>query len=251
MARNITNEKCSLYHTRYCDLLNMPTCEACIATDEKTNVEELRSDLDVMESLLPEEGVTDLFESETCQLCKGEHPGKRACYAMLDMAHVEPRRKKRNIIGFKINSRVGTLVSVQLSCCAACRNRIRLAEYMTVLLPVAVGVVLLGILNIRAISEPLKAINPFLPFGVFALLVAAAAVAGVGVRKALVRKFSSVMHVDPLDHPRLKKMMAKGWFPLRINDKQTSIVFSKERLQSGFGTGTKADALAEEAEMQN
>ena len=49
-------------------------------------------------------------------------PGKRVCYGMTDLGNPEPKREGRNFIGMKTKLRIGSLLPIQLSCCAACRG---------------------------------------------------------------------------------------------------------------------------------
>lgn len=242
MAREIQGEGCALRDTKYCALLHMASCENCAAYGhEQGDLERLSADLDVLMSLLPEGGVAPLFLAEECQLCKGTAPNPRACYAMVDMAHAEPRRKKASVIGVKVKSPVGSLVPVQVACCAACRKRLRILEYLPVVVPLAVAILALLLVNIPPIGDALKAINPSLPAVFF---IAATALGYLGGRIAAARQqriYAESMELDILNLPVFRAMREKGWFPLTAErGGHVRPVFLKERLKEGVCTGEPA-----------
>ena len=98
MEKLPVNPNCELSGTKYCALLNMHTCAACTVRDSE-NKAEIISDLDLYETLLPEGGIARLFEAKDCQFCKTPEKGKRRGYAILDMAHPEPRRVQKWLFG--------------------------------------------------------------------------------------------------------------------------------------------------------
>jgi len=252
MAREILGEGCELKGTQYCDLLNMPGCESCIAFDkEPEELSRMRSDLDVLTSLLPEGGIAHLFLSEDCRFCKGETPGKRACYAMVDMAHREPVRKKRSAIGVKVKSITGSLVPVQIACCAACRKRLRMLEYLPIAIPLLTAVLLLTLVNIGPISDRLRDIAVSLPAILFVGGVTLSCLLGKYAAACLEKEYKAQMHIDPLELPTLREMREKGWFPLQQEkNKGVRPVFLKERLKQGVCTGVPEERVEEQAEEQ-
>ena len=129
--RQYTNTSCPLYETVYCQRLNMRSCDVCPAKNPN-NVQSIQADLDAVAQLMPMEDLAPLFHTEQCVLCKGE-PGKRVCYGMTDLGNPEPQREGRNFIGMKTKLRIGSLLPIQLSCCAACRRKFQLASYVPVL----------------------------------------------------------------------------------------------------------------------
>ncbi len=248
MARIVDNSNCKLYHTRYCDMLNMPSCGECAFSGKQEECDRVMEDLDVLEGLLPEGGITALFEAKECQLCKGPNKKKRSCYAMVDMAHIEPVRTKRNAIGMKTRTNVGSLLPVQAACCDDCRKRLRLVEYLPVVLPVAVGFLALLLVSLDVVNGPLKRISMALPLLVFAVVVVMAMLAGRLIAKGIVKRNAPNMTFDMMELDTLRKMTEKGWFPLNAKKRgRVSPVFLNKRLKAGVGTGTLADAVAFDA----
>jgi len=138
MEKLPVNPNCALSGTKYCAMLNMHTCANCTVRDSE-NKTEIISDLDLFETLLPEGGIARLFESRDCQFCKTPVKGKRRGYAILDMAHPEPRRLQKWLFGSRM-SRIGTMIPVQMGVCPKCRKRFMLMEYLPMLIPVVIGV---------------------------------------------------------------------------------------------------------------
>lgn len=241
--RSITNTKCALYETTYCDLLNMQDCEHCFVKGNK-DYEAVVRDLDVLQSNLPEEPVHTLFSGPECKLCKGEKKGERAYYALVDMAHPEPKREKRNAIGMKSQVRVGSLLPLQVGTCKKCRNRMLILEYLPVLLPLVAGMAMLLLFMLPAVSEGLAAVAKMLPLAVFAFVILFALLLGRLIKRSLMKKYSAEMHLEITELPFFKALMERGWFVLSRNGNATRIVFSKSRMQNGVGTGTPEEANA-------
>lgn len=234
MERQYTNTDCALYGTAYCERLNMRNCEACPAKD-RGRAAGVREDLDAVAALLPAEDLSSLFHTDRCVLCKGE-PNPKACYAMADLGNPEPEREGRNFIGMKTKMRVGSLIPVQMSCCAACRRKHRLLTYIPVLVPLAVGILLLALLSVAAVREAVATAHPALPLGVF-LLVVAVALAGARLwQGALLRRYSRETYVNVMEQPFLAEMGKRGWFELQRGKRMSHLVFSKERLKQGVYT---------------
>lgn len=235
MANYIDNKNCKLYGTEYCDLLNMPSCENCafgkIRADSEA--EEAKRDLDVLMSLVPEEGVAPLFMSETCYLCKGDHPNKRSCYAMTDIGHAEPGRMHRNIIGIKTKCRVGSLIPVQIACCSRCRRNYFMVEYLPTFIAIIVSVIALAVLSMRSVHEPLSALSELLPLGVFVVLVVLGYLLGTLCRKGLKKAKSRETEFDVWELPIMKKLKALGWQPLSTDKGISRMVFTKKRVTQG------------------
>ena len=101
MEQERTNRNCPLWGTQTCARLNMRACRSCPAQDKDAReVDDIRSDVDTLYSLLPEEGIHTLFAGEECTLCRGERKGKRESYGLYDMGHADPRargKKKLNL----------------------------------------------------------------------------------------------------------------------------------------------------------
>ena len=243
--RSITNTRCALYETVYCDLLNMQACENCFVNGAK-DYEPILRDLDVLLNLLPEEPPHTLFAGEECCLCKTEQKGKRAYYALADMAHPEPVRSKRSVIGMKVKTQVGSLLPLQVGACKKCRNRMLALEYLPVLLPLGFGMLSLLLLMIPAIGEGLARLNRAFPLMLFASMTLIALLAGMIARRRLHAAYDSVMYCNVLELPYVQKLIARGWFPLNKNGNTVRVIFTKNRMRNGVCTGTPADANAKE-----
>lgn len=246
MANYIDNKNCRLYGTEYCELLNMPSCDGCafgkLQTDHEA--EEAMRDLDVLMEHIPEEGVSPLFMSETCQLCRDGHPHKRDCYAVADIGHPEPQRMHRNFIGVKTKCRVGSLIPVQIACCSRCRRNYFLVEYLPAFVSVIVAVAALAVLAVRSVYEPLSAVNALLPLGIFAALVILGYVLGRLLRNGLKKAKSRETEFDIWQLPLLKKLASLGWQPLTADKAVSRLVFTKKRAGHGVYSGENSRGKA-------
>ena len=228
------NPNCELSGTKYCAMLNMHTCAACTVRDSE-NKGEIISDLDLYETLLPEGGISRLFESRDCQFCKTPEKGKRRGYAILDMAHPEPRRVQKWLFG-KRTAQIGTMVPVQMSVCPKCRSRFLLMEYLPVLIPVVIGFVALIVLSTDAVRTPLVDLSMFAPFGAWIIATLVGVIAGKLITNGLERAWAKTMETNVLRHPVIAEMTQKGWTPITAKSR-TKLLFSKSRLAKGLGTG--------------
>ena len=241
MEKLPVNPNCELSGTKYCAMLNMHTCAACTVRNSE-NKAEIRSDLDLYETLLPEGGIARLFEERDCQFCKPPVKRQRRGYAILDMAHPEPRRVQTWLFG-KRAARIGTMIPVQMGICPKCRSRFLLMEYLPMLIPVAVGIAALFIFSMDAVKGPLVDLSMFAPFGGWLVSVLIAVLAGKLVTDGLVRSWSKEMETDVLKHPVVAEMVEKGWTPITAKSR-TKLLFSKSRMARGLGTAD-SDAAAE------
>lgn len=238
MEKLPVNPQCKLSGTRYCYTLNMRSCSACTVRDAE-NTDEIMKDIDLYETLLPQGGIARLFESRECQFCKNEPKGKRRGYAILDMAHPEPRRVQKWLFG-KRAARIGTMVPVQMAVCPKCRSRFLMLEYFPVLIPVLVGLAALFVVS----SDPLKAtlgnIHTFAPFGAWIVCLLLGVLIGKLVTDALQKRWTKDMYTDVMQHPAIMEMTEKGWVPITAKSR-TKLLFSKSRLSRGLGTADGAE----------
>ncbi len=235
MEKLPNNPDCKLSGTRYCQMLNMHTCSACTVR-ENDRPEEICSDLDLYETLLPEGGIAQLFETKECQFCKTPVKGKRNGFAIIDMAHPEPRRVQKWLLG-KRTAKIGTMVPVQMAVCKKCRSRFLCLEYFPVLIPVVFGIVSLALVANDPIKTWLADMSAFAPFGAWMLCVLIGALAGKLVTDGLQKRWAKEMHVDVMQHPVIAEMEQKGWTPITAKSR-TKLLFSKSRLSKGLGTAT-------------
>ncbi|MEG1524771.1 MAG: hypothetical protein RR475_07065 [Clostridia bacterium] len=239
------NPECELSGTKCCRLLNMHTCEACTVrnSDNKAGI---LQDIALYETLLPEGGVSQLFTARDCQFCKMEPKGKRKGYAILDMAHPEPKRVQRWLLG-KRQLKIGTMIPVQMSICSACRRRFLLLEYLPIVIPIVLGVAGLLLISIDAVSAPLNRMGSFLPLVLWLLLIGVGILVGRLWGKHFKKKCARIMYADVLEHPVIAGMLQKGWMPI-TKQSGTKVLFSKSRLARGLGTAedVQGDALEQE-----
>lgn len=242
MEKLPVNPKCKLSQTRYCQTLNMRSCSVCTVRDAD-DMDEIMKDIDLYETLLPEGGIAQLFESRECQFCKTPQKGKRSGYAILDMAHPEPRRVQKWLFG-KRTARIGTMVPVQISVCKKCRSRFLALEYLPILIPVIIGLIALFAVSADPLKTTLANVHLFLPFGVWLGCVLVGALAGKLITDALAKGWNKDMVVDVMQHPVIAAMTEKGWVPITAKSR-TKVLFSKTRLNKGLGT---ADHWGEDEE---
>ncbi|NLI53700.1 MAG: hypothetical protein GX417_05170 [Clostridiales bacterium] len=233
MEKLPVNPNCELSGTKYCAMLNMHACSVCTVRDSD-NKAEIKSDLDLYESLLPDGGVARLFESKECQFCKTPVKGKRRGYAILDMAHPEPRRVQKWLFGKRV-ARIGTMIPVQMGVCPKCRRRFLMLEYLSMIIPVIIGIAALFIVSLDAVKGPLVDLSMFAPFGAWIISVLIGVLAGKLITDALERAWSREMVTDVLCHPVIAEMSEKGWTPITAKSR-TKLLFSKSRLAKGLGT---------------
>ena len=238
MEKLPVNPNCELSGTKYCQMLNMHTCANCTVREHEQKAE-IKSDLDLYETLLPTGGVARLFQSHECQFCKTPIKGKRKGYAILDMAHPEPRRVQKWLFG-KRTARIGTMIPLQMSVCSKCRSRFLTMEYLPMVVPVVFGIAALLFFTADAVKGPLVDISMFAPFGAWLLSVLVGALIGRLVANGLAKRWDADMYVDVMQHPVIVEMTEKGWTPITAKSR-TKLLFSKSRLSRGLGTADDPD----------
>lgn len=233
MEQDIHNKSCRFYGTKYCRLLNMRSCERCtlVADDDP---ERIKADLDLYELLLPEGGVARLFESKTCTLCKDEPKGKRNGYALLYMAHPEPKRIQRRLLG-KRETAIGTMIPLQFAICKKCRSRLIWIAYLPVVLPTVCGAAGLFLLSRSLRPDALETLGDAATFALWLAMVLLGLAIGALLSGTLRSKAEKHMTVDILKHPVVREMMKNGWFPIN-RQRHTSLSFSRSRIARGLGT---------------
>lgn len=234
--RRLTDTECALYGTKSCALLNMQTCDACPLKGRIADPA-IHDDLRLFCDLQPEGTVAQLFESETCTLCKTEPKGKPAGFAIFDMAHTEPKQlAKRKWLS---KQETGFMVPLQFACCKKCRRRILLASYLPLIAPIVLTLIALPIVIPEKTAEALRRIGAWMPL----LIVAFAIIGGYAIGKLLSilyqRRCESSMYVDVRQHPFVTAMAEKGWRPL-FNDRQAHLAFTKKRIDRGLGSASSA-----------
>ena len=234
--RKLTDTECTLYGTKSCALLNMQDCDKCPLKGRVADPA-IHDDLKLFCDLQPEGTVAQLFESETCTLCKDEPKGKTACYAVFDMAHTEPKKLARRRWLYK--QETGFMVPLQFACCSKCRRRILLRSYLPLIAPIVLTLIVLPFVMTEHFAQTMRQAAGWLPLAV----VFAAIVGGYAVGKLLSylygRKIETEMYADVRTHPIVAEMTEKGWRPL-FNDRTAHLAFTKKRINRGLGTAPRA-----------
>ena len=236
MARVYTNESCPLYGSTYCAMLNMESCRSCtLNCSDEDRAAGIRADIDIIRSNMPEGGIQGLFAGDACALCKGE-PDQKKWYALTDIAHPEPRRKRATVLGIAREPRAGTVLPIQIASCDACRRRYQVLSYLSPVIGTVFAASALIILSMRPIREPIAAIAEILPFLVFAAATTLGIVIGTFLRRALLKKYASLMHTDVMEMPILNGMARNGWFELNPDKGMSRLVFSRTPIRQGLFT---------------
>lgn len=232
------NTNCPLHNTQTCAVMHMRACKRCPVPEAGVVSRDLVEDVALFSSLLPQEGIAHLFESEKCTLCK-TNPNAADGFAIYDMAHSEPKRLQRKSL-FSAQGKTGFMVPLQFACCKRCRSRLLWQEY----LPMIGSILGVGLGVLLTLSEELsmqwRASFAALPL----VLVAGGLAAGFGiahlVRFLLRRRWAKRMHLDVRTHPIVHAMKALGWFSV-FGGRSGKVVLTKRRIAQGLGTaGTVA-----------
>lgn len=234
--RNRTDSECLLYGTRACAVLNMRSCKDCPLQGRVAD-EQLEDDIALFESLLPEEGVAELFESETCLLCKGEAKGAKSGYAVFDMVHTEPKalRRKGLIARLLKKQDTGFMVPLQFACCKKCHRRVLLLNYLPIAIPSVLGILALALAASERLMNTMRGASQWLPLLVFAVAILGGYLLGKLLVLVLKRKYEQEQYISLKEHPFVKKMESRGWRPM-FAEKNPTFLYSKNRLDAGLGT---------------
>ena len=239
--QEINNPDCELFETETCAALNMRSCKACPVLGGEA--ESIEDDVALFTSLLPEGGLAPLFESESCQLCKGEK-GKASGFAILDMGHSEPvHLQKRSFLGFTTSSArngtrspaTGFMVPLQFASCRACRRRLLFLDYLPLLCATLLTAVAVAVAVGDTAAMQLRAIHPMLPLFLVGGGLLLGYLAGLLTKALLARRYNKRMYVDALTHPVAVAMKEKGWFPI-MGQGRGKLIFAKKRISKGLGS---------------
>ena len=235
MEQERTNRNCPLWGTQTCTRLNMRACRGCPAEDKDSReCDAIREDVDLLYSLLPEEGVHSLFAGEDCGLCKGEQKGKRDSYGLFDMGHADPRPRKKKLNLFH-GKTYGFVVPLQFGCCRDCRRRYQLLGWLPMLVTIAILGGTLLIVAQEPVAQSLRNVWRGLPLVVMALAAGISYVLGKVLVKVLRDRFNQSTYMDLKDHPLVQRMIALGWEAV-AEGKYPQPVFTRKRLTYGVGT---------------
>ena len=229
---------CLFYGSDYCKTLNAANCDVCLAKNfSAEELAKIRTNIDTVRQLLPRGNVSDLFESETCLLCRSDKRAKSG-YALTDFAHKEPEHEHRNVIGMKVKSNVGSIVPLQIACCDRCRRNVRYVNNIMFFLAVIGTGAALALVSIQGIREPLEKINEMLPFGIFAAISALSVLLGKLASILAYKKRGKDTVLDANEVPFIAEMREAGWFcATQVSSGRESrprLIFTKERLKRGW-----------------
>lgn len=232
------NKNCGLYRTKYCETLHRGTCKGC--PSETCSAETLKREIDIYESLLPEGGIARLAESKTCRFCKGEKKGERDGYAILFLAHPEPKHLSADTFGGK-HEAIGAMIPLQLAICADCRKRFLLREYLPTALGVIGGISGLLLFARGKLHDMLAMQAMILPFAAWVALTATMILLGILAAGKQMKNAERSMICDILTHPSVVELLGKGWIPV-AKERGAKLMFSKTLIRHGLGTYTEAKA---------
>ncbi len=233
---NKTNAECPLFQKPECDLLNMTSCKDCPMRDESVRAH-MKDDVRLFCELLPEGGLAPLFESESCTLCKDEALPADG-YAILDMAHAEPKRPQRTgLLRLKKRRPVGFIAPVQFAVCPKCRARLLFLEYLPLLVPVLTTLIAIFLVANESILEKMKDVSVYLPLGTVAAAVLIGYLIGRLLTGVCSKAYDKKMYVNPMEHPFVRQMTDRGWFQL-ADQRKVRMVFTKKRIQLGLGSAS-------------
>jgi len=238
MARNYTKTECPLYGTKYCSALNMQGCEKCVVTD--ANAEGVKRDVDAVLSLLPEGGIFPFFGTDECMLCKGEKKNRAACYGIAEIGNPYPKRERTNMLGMKTKAVVGSILSLQLSCCKDCRRRYGAVANRHITLTLIAAAVMIGLLNFKPVGEAIANVSMALPPILFLGVVLGTWLISRASRKKLMEKYSDMTYLNIFDIPGVDELKKRYWFEMSAGKDISRLIFSKEPLKQGLLTGPVA-----------
>jgi len=227
---------CELSQTKYCARLNMPSCKEC-AIKKGADIGQVKADLDHMEQYVSQQELHAFSCDPICQLCAGEQKNPRTGYALLNLLHAGPRRKKTGVVGLKATQTPGTLVPLQIPCCDKCKKNITILQYLPILMPVLTGIIVLLLFMFTPLWKALMRIAAFLPVAVFLLVMLLSALGGQLLAARWHDKKKSETHMNPLTVSLAAELTNRGWFPLRKSANGAKIIFIKENLDCGVYTG--------------
>lgn len=225
-------KQCPLAESKYCRILNMRSCEQCTVRDS-ADFNRVMQDLERYETLLPEGGISWLFTEPACRFCR-EEPENRHGYAILYMAHPEPKHLQQHLIG-KRASAFGTMIPLQFGICDRCRKRLLTLEYLPTVLPLTVGIIGLIVVYLTDLKDHALGVGTPWPLILWSAAVLAAWIGGRLLARMLVKRWDREMRTDVMEHPTVREMLELGWYPI-ARQSRTKLMFSRSRLTRGLGT---------------
>ncbi len=217
------NDKCVVTDSAICKWINKD-CGDCYLKEikDESDRKKILEDFEVTLSLLPDD--FDSLQGDECSFCTGE-PGRRSCYATVDLAHKEPEHKRGMFFGMgkKVRQRIGSLLPISISICSDCRRNLRMAEAFKWLMVLLFGGIGLGVCFIPAVNA-----NPILPYAVILAGILVGYVVGKIFSGIYVDKKSAKTRFNVFDIPVCAEMRDNGWFTVQDEGPVTRFIFSKK-----------------------
>lgn len=192
------------------------------------------AEYDYVSRLLPGGDVAPLFASETCLFCKGDRPNPRTYYGITDMGHAQPESQKTSALGFRVKTKVGSMVPLQIAACAHCRRNHLIASYLKLVTIVVLMALSLLVLTLPPISKALLSVHEGLSLLVFVAMLPISWLLSMMLTNRFIAKHSAETRFDIAEIPFVQRMIEMGWFPLYDGGSVSRLVFSKKRLSQGW-----------------
>ena len=108
-----------------------------------------------------------------------------------------------------------------------------MVEYLPTFAAIIVAIIALLVLSLRAVHEPLSAVNEMLPLGLFVVLVVLGYFLGKLLRGSMKKAKARETEFDIWNLPVMKKLKVLGWQPLSADKGVSRMVFTKKRVTQG------------------
>lgn len=219
------NDKCAVSDSPLCRWIDKD-CADCHINGFKhdDDVKKAAEDFEVTLSLLPDD--VDVLMGDECQFCKGEKRA-RAGYALIDLAHPEPKSETGMFFGLgkKIRRKVGSIMPLSISICSECRKAFILTDIIKWICTAA-G---LGISAAVLLAFPLPAsVNQAITLGIVVVATLAGYLIGKAASAAYVRAKSRDVRFNVFDIPICAEMKEAGWFTVQDDTPVTKFIFSRK-----------------------
>lgn len=219
------NSDCIISDSTLCKWMGKD-CSDCqiLRLKSEEEVKKALSDFEVTLSLLPED--IDELQGDECQFCK-DHPGKRARYALVDLANTEPKSQTGMFFGLgkKVTRRVGSLMPMSISICRDCRKAFLFTDLIKWIASIGLLAIAIAVLAIPGVGSSLNQ-------EISLLIAAAAAVigyfAGRVISAAYIKAKSASVRFSIFEIPIVAKMRDLGWFTLLDDNGVTKLLFSRK-----------------------
>ena len=247
MEREPNNTNCALFGSPHCALLNCESCEKChIAKLSREEQLEAMEDIFYIAEALPENGVEDIMDAETCALCRAredEEAEEATRYAQITMGHEHPTVSADEKPKGKYDRATAMTIPVQLPVCDECRKRLNLYYYLPLALGILVALVGLVLTSIEAVRIPLTRYGRALPFLVFLIFVFLGIIIESTAKRILKIRIERSMNTRAKRIPALSELVKNGWFPIGDRDGMLPFNFTADPLENGLLTGEGQNEL--------